>query len=76
MSSSAEPLKFRKLSKVWSPTLLVPLPKSVDDVLLDGNGSVAGPDSLQVNLIGVVDLSQGRKKHSHLFPLFRDASVV
>ena len=69
-------MKSCKLPKVRSPILLLPLPKGVDDVLLDSNGSVAGPDSIQVNLIGVVDLSQSRKKLSHLFPVFRSAWVI
>jgi hypothetical protein len=56
--------------------LLMPLPKGVDHTLLDANGSVARSDGLQVNLIGMVDLSQGRAKLSHLLKVFRVVLVI
>lgn len=55
--------------KEWSTMLLMPLPKGIQDVLLDGGRSVAGPDGLQINLEGMVDLGQGQEQPSHVLPV-------
>ncbi len=49
-------LKLVKLSDIESTMLLMPLSKGVDDSLLDRNGSIAGPDGLQISLIGAVEI--------------------
>ena len=50
--------------------LLTPLPQFVEYRLLDRHGRVARPDSLQINLISAVDLSQRRDKLSHPLSVF------
>jgi hypothetical protein len=69
-------LKLSKLPKVGGTTLLVLLPKGVEDRLLDRDGSIAGPDGLQIDLIGLVDLGQCGDQLSHPFVVLLGVLVV